>query len=212
MNTHECVLYDSFLDTVKLNVITAFCLQRIELWKEYLQTQTAHPVNSLSCYSTFEDLRLKGLSVMPWVRKVFETLHDNGILYAILTNGHPSIQKGKVTASGIFDWDCGKNITVFYGYESETSVPKPNPKIFHSACGHFNIAYESAVMVGDTLETDIAGARNANLGYAIHLKCGKTSHDCTRVDGLSTKVLEAYSHDHVLELVHALLQQNLHAL
>lgn len=161
-----------------------------------------------SCYSTFEDLRLKGLRVMPGAREVLETLHDNGISYAILTNGHPSIQKGKVAASGILDWECGKNLMVFYGYKGESSVPKPNPKIFHTACGHFDIALESVVMVGDTLETDIEGARNANLGYAIHLRCGKqpNSRHSTRVDGLSTKVLEAYSHDHMLELIQSLLQ------
>jgi len=144
---------------------------------------------------------------MPGARQVLETLRDNGKKYGILTNGHPSIQEAKVINSGILEWDCCKNISIFYGYEGESSVPKPNPKIFHTACDHFKIATGSTVMIGDTIETDIVGANNANLGFAIYLKIDKQPNDGTRLEGLSTKVMHAYSHDHMLEIVHSLLQR-----
>ena len=138
---------------------------------------------------------------------MLETLHDNGTKYGILTNGHPSIQEPKVINSGILEWSCCKNIPIFYGYEGESSVPKPNPKIFHTACDHFKIPTGSTVMVGDTLGTDIVGANNANLGFAIYFQYDKHSKDSPRLDGLSTKVLQAYSHDHMLDVVHSLLQR-----
>lgn len=183
-------------------------MQRVQSWREYLQTHTRHKVTPQSCYSTFEDLRLKELSVFPGARKVLEMLDEHEISCAILTNGHPSIQEPKVISSGILDWDCCKNIPVFYGYEGDSSVPKPHPKIFHDACKHFDAAHTATVMVGDTMETDILGARNANLGFAIYLQ--SDANRCDTIDGdVTTKVLHAFSHDHMSELINTLLQQKM---
>uniref|UniRef100_A0A7S1GG36 Uncharacterized protein n=3 Tax=Picochlorum oklahomense TaxID=249345 RepID=A0A7S1GG36_9CHLO len=180
--------------------------ERIRAWNEYLQTHTEHPITSQNCYDAFETLRLDALRVWPESKPVLEMLHNSGLPYAILTNGHPSIQEPKIRFSGILDWDCCKNIPVFYGYEGEATVPKPNPRIFHMACAHFNAAHEATVMVGDTFDTDIVGARNANLGFAIYLQRSEGVRNCAGADSPSTRVLRASSHAHMLEVVHSLLR------
>jgi len=43
---------------------------------------------------------------------------------------------------------------------------KPHPRIFQIALNHFKIQPEQAIMVGDTLEADIAGANNLGI-YSI---------------------------------------------
>ncbi|MFM8363670.1 MAG: HAD family hydrolase, partial [Verrucomicrobiota bacterium] len=83
---------------------------------------------------------------------------------ALLTNGAPDLQREKIAASGLgplFD---------AIAVSGERGVGKPKHEIFHMLLSDLGVSTNSAVMVGNSLERDIAGALNANLAAAIWIQ------------------------------------------
>ena len=76
---------------------------------------------------------------------------------ALLTNGAPDLQREKIRASGLEPFF--KAIAV----SGEHGIGKPKPEIFHRLLSELGVSPEEAVMVGNSLERDIAGARNAGI-------------------------------------------------
>lgn len=79
----------------------------------------------------------------------------------IITNGFQEIQTKKLVNSGIagyFDQVIDSEMA---------GVKKPNPIIFNLALNKANVSPSSALMIGDSLEADIIGAKNAGL-HALH--------------------------------------------
>lgn len=75
----------------------------------------------------------------------------------IITNGFSEVQDIKLTQSGLkpfFD----KIIT-----SESVGVNKPDPKIFLHALSSTNASRNTAVMIGDSLEADIRGARRVGM-------------------------------------------------
>lgn len=76
---------------------------------------------------------------------------------ALVTNGAPDVQREKLAATGI-----GSRVgTVIIA--GELGIGKPDRRIFAAALAAIGVAADEAVMVGDSLERDIAGARGAGL-------------------------------------------------
>lgn len=75
----------------------------------------------------------------------------------IVTNGPPSHQRPKIDALG-FDDRFGS--VVFAGHETP---PKPDPEPFERALGDLDAAPTRTVHVGNSLESDVAGADAAGL-------------------------------------------------
>jgi putative hydrolase of the HAD superfamily len=71
---------------------------------------------------------------------------------ALLTNGPGEMQREKIAAVGLEHWLSGVYIS------GELGVWKPHPEIFRHALNGMACAAEDAVMVGDSLANDIAGA------------------------------------------------------
>jgi len=79
----------------------------------------------------------------------------------IITNGFQEIQEKKLRNSGILPYF--KEVI-----DSEMAgVKKPNPIIFNLALEKAKVRPQSALMIGDSLEADILGAKSAGL-HAIH--------------------------------------------
>ena len=76
---------------------------------------------------------------------------------ALLTNGAPDLQREKIAASGLEPFF--KAIAV----SGEHGIGKPKPEIFHRLHRELEVSPEEVVMVGNSLERDIAGARNAGI-------------------------------------------------
>lgn len=76
---------------------------------------------------------------------------------ALLTNGAPDLQREKIAASGLESFF--KAIAV----SGEHGIGKPNPDIFHRLLSELGVVPGEALMVGNSLERDIAGARNAGI-------------------------------------------------
>lgn len=48
-------------------------------------------------------------------------------------------------------------------FSNEAGVPKPNPRVFHTALSALSIEAQQALHVGDRLRTDVAGARGVGM-------------------------------------------------
>jgi putative hydrolase of the HAD superfamily len=78
---------------------------------------------------------------------------------AIVTNGPPSIQAGKVRALGV----ASMVDTVVYAAACGSGEGKPAPEPFATAAGTLRIASSRCVFVGDHPVCDIFGARRAGM-------------------------------------------------
>ena len=81
---------------------------------------------------------------------------------AVLTNGAPAQQRAKLHGSGLAAYF--ETVVV----SGEVGVGKPDPRVFEAALAALAVAPSAAVMVGDSIERDIAGAQAAGL-HAIWL-------------------------------------------
>jgi putative hydrolase of the HAD superfamily len=76
----------------------------------------------------------------------------------LVTNGAPGMQSTKLDALGISD---AFETIVFAGYDTP---PKPSPASFHTALTELDVAPDRAVHIGNSPESDVAGAQAAGLG------------------------------------------------
>lgn len=117
-------------------------------------------INQLSSYSY----------LFPNVVAVLNYLKPNYTLH-IITNGFQEIQEKKLRNSGIHHYF---NQVI----DSEMAgVKKPDPIIFNLALERAKVSPDSALMIGDSLEADILGARGAGL-HALHFNAhGEAVHE-----------------------------------
>lgn len=94
--------------------------------------------------------------LFPDAIEVLEHLSKNYKLH-IITNGFLEVQHIKTRQSGIHDFFdlilCSE----------EVGVNKPHPDIFHFAMKSTNAKAEESVMIGDTYEADILGAKSVGM-------------------------------------------------
>lgn len=129
---------------------------RLEVWGQTL-AELGVDDRSLApaVAADFADLRSRRYYTFPEARRVLEELRPHFGL-AILTNGAPELQWSKVHASGLED--LFDSVTV----SGDHGIGKPLTGIFdvvrglHPGAGGF-------VMIGNSLTSDIQGARNAGL-------------------------------------------------
>lgn len=75
----------------------------------------------------------------------------------LLTNGAPDLQREKLQASGLGPFFDAVAVS------GEHGIGKPSPEIFHRLLAELGVSASQTVMVGNSLERDIAGARNAGI-------------------------------------------------
>ena len=107
--------------------------------------------------------------LFPNTIEVLDYLKPNYRLH-IITNGFQEIQEKKLRNSGIYPY-------FEQVIDSEMAgVKKPNPFIFNLALKKAKVGAESALMIGDSLEADILGAKDAGL-HALHFNAhGEAVH------------------------------------
>ncbi len=82
----------------------------------------------------------------------------------LLTNGAPDLQRGKLADSGL------ANFFDAVAVSGECNAGKPNPGIFHILLRKLGTVPDAAVMVGNSLVRDIAGARAAGIAFTVWLR------------------------------------------
>jgi putative hydrolase of the HAD superfamily len=76
---------------------------------------------------------------------------------ALVTNGAPDVQRAKLAPTAL-----ARRFEAIV-ISAEVGVGKPDPRIFRAALDALGVANADAVMVGDSLERDVAGARRAGV-------------------------------------------------
>ncbi len=107
--------------------------------------------------------------LFPNALEVLDYLRPNYRLH-IITNGFQEIQEKKLRNSGILSYFAQVIDSEMAG------VKKPNPIIFNLALEKAKVRPQSALMIGDSLEADILGAKSAGL-HALHFNAhGEEMH------------------------------------
>jgi HAD superfamily hydrolase (TIGR01509 family) len=106
-------------------------------------------------YSPLPDYTTVSPDVVPTLNK----FRDRGLKMAIVSNTFIS--------GGILDRHMDMHgLLEFFPvriYSSETTYPKPNPRIFRMALDAVGVDARHAIFVGDTVRTDIVGARRVGM-------------------------------------------------
>lgn len=108
-------------------------------------------------------------NLLPQAKEILDYLHP---LYpmTIVTNGFDEIQSKKISSAGISHYF--KHVVT----SQRAGNKKPSPRIFEFALSQSGHAPETAVMIGDNLQTDIAGARASGID-TIFFNPGRTAHE-----------------------------------
>lgn len=127
----------SFLNTLRaLGAKLELGSQLLECWEDHIVTAT----------------RLSPDAIL-----VLDRLRIAGLRLGIVTNGYASLQRRKARQHGL------DRAVDFLLISEEAGAHKPEPSIFALALAHAGVAADQALFVGDTLDSDIVGARNAGL-------------------------------------------------
>src|SRR5882724_11259877 len=102
-------------------------------------------------------------------KKTLDYLHPKYPM-VIVTNGFDEIQSTKLSSSGIDHYFKSIVTSARAGYK------KPSKEIFEFALRENNVSPTEAIMIGDNLLTDIAGARNASVD-TVFFNPNKVKHD-----------------------------------
>ena len=92
--------------------------------------------------------------LIPHTKEILEYLRPQYKLF-ILSNGFREVQYDKITNSGLDIFFDGIFLSDEMGYN------KPHPKIFEKALQKANFKFNETIMIGDSWDADIVGAKNA---------------------------------------------------
>ena len=113
--------------------------------------------SSQEAQAAYETQLSQGHFFMPGARELLETLAHRYDLY-LATNGTPVVQAGRIQSAGIAPYF--KNIFI----SEKLGANKPSPAFFQACFAAIpNFDPAAALVVGDSLTSDIRGARNVGL-------------------------------------------------
>lgn len=93
----------------------------------------------------------------PWTVRTLETLCGSGLLLGLITNGAGIYQNAKIQSAGLRRYFEAILIS------EEAGIAKPNPSVYRICAEQLGIPPEECLFVGDTPESDIAGAKAAGM-------------------------------------------------
>ena len=141
---------------------------RIEVWGKafnaYGLTDKDLAVEAADIYTSE---RRAGYCLFPDASQALQALHPRYTL-GVITNGPAETQREKLHVTGIVPY---LHTFVISG---ELGVGKPDPGIFLKALESAKVTPEEAVHVGDSLTSDVAGARGIGM-YAVWINRTKTA-------------------------------------
>jgi putative hydrolase of the HAD superfamily len=111
----------------------------------------------------FATARRKLQRLMPDAAETIRRLKSS-FLIGLLTNGDPDLQRGKIHDSGLGGFFDAVVVS------GEIGIGKPRPEAFQRILAALGVAATEAVMVGNSLQRDILGAKKAGLAASIWLQ------------------------------------------
>jgi len=162
---HECLWGEFAGDSAELTALRTWAKDyRVAVFDAALRSLGFAELDTAMALSEKFSLARRQLQrLMPDAKETLMRLQPDYQL-GLLTNGAPDLQREKISASGLAS--AFEAIVV----SGEHGIGKPRPQIFEILLSALNVAPDRAVMVGNSLERDIAGAKNANLAGAIWIK------------------------------------------
>ncbi|WP_418698042.1 YjjG family noncanonical pyrimidine nucleotidase [Bacteroides sp.] len=177
--------YDRFFQSFQ-HFYTLYQRRNVELWEEYGNGQvTKEELNRqrflypLEAAGAGDATLAKNFSddffsviptkskLMPHAQEVLEYLSARYNLY-ILSNGFQELQCHKMRSAGIDRYF--KKVVL----SDDIGVLKPWPEIFHFALSTTQSELKDSLMIGDSWENDITGARGVGMHQAFYNVTGKT--------------------------------------
>jgi putative hydrolase of the HAD superfamily len=158
ISAFEC-LWGKFLgDTADLTALREWAeAYRVQVFDATLRSQQLEGGEAaVELAKTFAAQRRKLQRLMSDAREVLTRLAKK-YRVGLLTNGAPDLQREKLLASGL------EPLLHAVAVSGEHDIGKPLPGIFHRLLAELGAKPEEAVMVGNSLERDILGARNAGI-------------------------------------------------
>lgn len=127
------------------------------VWRDALASCDVHDdALAAELEGAYRVARRAGEMVDPQAAAVLDDLSRDHRL-ALVTNGAPDVQREKLARSGLAHHFGAIVIS------AEVGIGKPDPGIFALALGALGVSADSAVMIGDSVPRDVAGARSAGL-------------------------------------------------
>ncbi|XP_077300980.1 N-acylneuraminate-9-phosphatase isoform X2 [Arctopsyche grandis] len=140
------------------------------LWSESLGEEYSHLANDI--YVQWLELRYHYLAINPEILSLLLSLRKHYLL-GLITNGPSRAQWEKVERLHLREYfDC---ILV----SGDLPWEKPDQKIFQEACQILGVEPKNCIMVGDKLETDIQGGKEAELGGTVWIPLTSEATDDT---------------------------------
>lgn len=127
------------------------------MWLSLLDFKIADTELSQQMSVQFLDLLPTRTLLFPHAKQILQYLSDKGYGLHLITNGFEKTQHSKLKHSGL-DIYFKEVITS----EGSNSL-KPNKEIFEFALKKSGALLHESIMIGDTLEVDIAGAKNVGM-------------------------------------------------
>lgn len=161
--TRICLSYFRAADGTADHVADGYAVWR-SLWRQALAecgcTDDAIADKAVVAYAADRAARYRLFSdVLPALAQ----LRAQVTALVLITNGPGSTQRHKAEATGLTDL---MDAVIISG---EAGTAKPDPAIFSLAAQAAGVPLAAAWHVGDSLTSDIAGARNAGLGAGVWL-------------------------------------------
>lgn len=131
--------------------------------------RTVRPVMPVTAF--IELMRSKIATYTSWAdgaESLLRCLQARKHPMAVVTNGSKS-QRDKIEALGASRYFEAVLVS------GEVGIAKPDPRIFRQALSRLNAAPDRSVFVGDRMEHDIAGARNAGM-MTVYIRKGKAEN------------------------------------
>jgi len=158
ISAYECLWGKFEGGTEDLRVLRAWAgAFRPQVFDQALREQlieSPEGAHDLAEYFSQERRRLQRL--MPDALEILTRLSGKYAL-GMLTNGAPDLQREKIAASGLGGFFQAIVVS------GEHGIGKPRPEIFQRLPAELGVETRQAVMVGNSLERDIAGAKNAGM-------------------------------------------------
>ena len=118
--------------------------------------------------AAYHDAKHGGLSLLPDVREVLETLAKAKVRVGIISAGLQVKQAEKLIRLRALRY---VDPTAIF-FSDQLGVSKPNPKIFLKACAKAGVEPERALYVGDRPKHDTEAAHHAGLKTVLYLGAG----------------------------------------
>jgi len=129
-----------------------------EVWQNVLANfNITNPELTTAFVNKFQREKRVSYKAYSGVHEVLTKLKERYKL-CIITNGAPDLQRLKIAEANLGQY-FGDNIIV----SGEVGIGKPDPQIFQMALEKLGTTAQTAVMIGDNLESDIQGAERANI-------------------------------------------------